>query len=70
MSMLRPGTAASTAGPPVLPAVVIGFVAGVAMIFLLVRVVAILVDVAMAIKALLTNSGAADSILRRNNGRR
>jgi hypothetical protein len=40
------------------------------MIFLLVRVVAILVDVAMAIKALLTNSGAADSILRRNNGRR
>jgi hypothetical protein len=68
--VLLPGAAETTAGTSALPAVALGVVAVVAIIFLLVRFLAVLADVVMAIKALLTKSGSAASILPRNKGRR
>jgi hypothetical protein len=65
-----PGAAASTAGTSALAPVVLGVLAILAIIFLLVRLLTVFSDVVMAIKALLTNSGAADSILRPNKDRR
>jgi hypothetical protein len=64
------GAAASTASISPLLTVVLVVVSIVAITFFLVRVLGVLADVVMAIKALRTNWGAADHFLRRGKGRR